>query len=201
MLKENVAQAVLADADGALTEVQRQLACAWVALEKGESRLLLPLHATRAIEALAKRYNAHAQYLPGESAVWMEALAQKSPLQFSLQFDGLRFVLSFLSELTDRGLSLDQWRSQMPAACRSVRDVFIPASESGRLLHALAKSTPNAELGGGLRLPRGSDWAWLSPDDAGTGLHVVAEALDMESARELCDFYGGEIERLLSLRD
>ena len=198
-LSDDGEQAVLVDADGALTEVQRQLACAWVALEKGESRLLLPLHATRAIEELAKRYNAHAQYLPGEPAVWMEALAQKSPLQFSLQFDGLRFALTFLSALTDRGFTLGQWRSRMPAACRSVQDVSVPASESGRLLHALAKSAPNAELGGGLRLPRGCDWAWLSPDDAGRGLHIVAEAPDMESARELCDFYGGEIQRLLSV--
>ena len=191
-------QAVLADADSALTEVQRQLACAWVALEKGESRLLLPPHATRAVETLAQRYNAHVQYLPGETSVWMEALARKSPLQFGLQFDGLRFALSFLSELTDRGLSLAQWRARMPAACRSVRDVCVPGAESGRLLHALEKSVPGAELGGGLRLPRERGWAWLSPDDAGAGLHIVAEAADMEAARELCDFYDGEIHRLLS---
>ena len=197
-LSDDGEQAALSDAETALTEVQRQLACAWVALEKGESRLLLPLHATRAIDDLAKRYNAHAQYLPGEPALWMEALAEKSPLQFSLQFDGLRFALSFLSELTDRGLSLAQWQARMPAACQSVRNISIPASEGGRLLHALSKSAPEAELGGGLRLCRSSGWAWLSPDDAGTELHIVAEARDMEAARELCDFYGDEIRRLLS---
>lgn len=86
----------------------------------------------------------------------------------------------------------------MPAACQSVRNISIPASEGGRLLHALSKSAPEAELGGGLRLCRSSGWAWLSPDDAGTKLHIVAEARDMEAARELCDFYGDEIRRLLS---
>ena len=191
-------QAALCDAQGPLTEVQRQLACAWVALERGEPRLILPLHATRAIEALAARYNAHALYMPGEPAVWMGAVAEKSPLQFDLQFDGLQFALAFLSELTDRGLSLAQWRAQMPAAYRSTQDVPVPASESGRLLHALAESAPGAELGGGVRLPRGSDWAWLSPDDSGAGLHIVAEAAEMEAARELCGFYGSEIARLLA---
>lgn len=185
-------------ADGQLSEVERQLACAWTALERGETRLILPLHATRAIEALAARYGAHALYLPGERAVWMAALAEKAQKQLALWLDGARMALAFLSELCDRGLSLAQWRASMPAAFRSAREVPAPASQQGRLLHALAARAPGAELGGGVRLTGDSGWAWLSPDEAGTGLSVVAESPDMESARELCDFYGGELERLLS---
>jgi len=55
--------------------------------------------------------------------------------------------------------------------------------------------------GGGVRLPRKDGWAWLSPDDAGARLNIIAESSDMETARELCDFYSGEIQRLLDKRD
>ena len=190
-------QAILSDEHGALTEVERQLACAWIALERGEPRLILPLHATRAVETLALRRGAHALYLPGEHALWMAEAAEKAPAQFAIHFDGLRFALAFLSLLTERGLSLEQWRRQMPTAYRSARAVQIPFAESGRLLHALAESAPGAEMGGGVRLPREEGWAWLTPDDAGAGLHIVAESANMEAAQELCDFYDRELARLM----
>ena len=185
--------ALFSDAEGALTEVQRQIACAWTALEKGESRLILPVHATRAIDSLG----ANTLYFPGETAAWMNALAQSSPLQFRLQHDGLFFALCFLSRLTERGLSLRQWRQQAPGAYRSERGVALPERESGRILRALAQNAASAELGGGVRLPRKGCWAWLGPDDTGAQLNIIAEAGDMETARELCDFYDSEIHRLL----
>lgn len=89
----------------------------------------------------------------------------------------------------------------MPAAFRSTRSMQVPSTQSGRLLHALAEEVPDAELGGGVRLMRNGGWAWLGPDERCAGLQIVTEAASMEAARELCDFYGGEIERLLSLRD
>ena len=191
-------QAILSDVHGALTEVERQLACAWVALERGASRLILPLHATRAIDALAARRSVHAVYLPGEHALWMAETVEKEPAQFDLQFDGLRFALAFLSALTARGMSLEQWRLQMPTAYRSSREVQVPAAESGRLLHALAETSTGAEMGGGVRLPRSDGWAWLAPDDAGAGLRIVAESANMEAAQELCAFFDRELARLMS---
>lgn len=200
-LSGNGETALLRDVHGSFDEIQRQLALAWIFLERGDRQLILPIHATRAIERLAECYGAHALYIPGEEAVWMNAAAERAPIQFNFACDGLRFALSFLSLLTDKGLSLKQWRKKMPAACRSVRRISIPASESGHLLHSLAQRVPEAELGGGVRLPREKGWAWLSPDEEGGLLDVVAEAADMESARELCDFYGSEIDRLLQRRD
>lgn len=203
-----IAVALLSDGEHAqlwddhspLSEVERQLACAWVALMRGERQLILPPNATRAIDTLARAHGAHARYLPGETAVWLGAAAERSELQFILHTDGLRFTLAFLSELANQGLSLEQWRKSMPGACRSLRRVQVPASQSGRLLHALAQSAPDAELGGGLRLQGERGWAWLGPDEEGAGLQLMAEAADMEAARELCDFYDGTIRQLLSSR-
>jgi len=193
--------ACLSDENGPLDEAQRQLACAWTLLESGQKRLILPNHYTRAIDELANRYAAHVVYLPGEQAAWMHSLAQNAPEQFRLQLDGVRFALRFLSLLVNRGQSLNQWRSRIPHACRSTRSVQIPAREGGRLLHALAEGCPDAQLGGGVRLTVQNGWAWLGPDDSGAQLSIIAESGDMETARELCDFYSGEIRRLMNRQD
>lgn len=201
LLSDSGEQAVFADSHGRMDEVQRQLACAWTALEAGELRLILPVYATRAIDALAQRYGAQAMYVAGEPAAWMGALAEKSPRQFAIQLDGIRFALCFLSRLTEAGRSYEQWKRDMPAAFRSTRSLHVPSSQSGRLLHAIAEKADNAELGGGVRLCRSDSWAWLGPDERRSELRIVTEAASMEAAQELCSFYGGEIERLLAARD
>ena len=164
-------------------------------------RLILPVYATRAIDALAERCGAQTAYIAGEPAAWMGALAEKSPRQFAIQLDGIRFALRFLSRLTESGRSYDQWKLDMPAAFRSTRSLRVPSSQSGRLLHAIAEEADNAELGGGVRLCRSDSWAWLGPDELRSELRIVTEAASMEAAQELCSFYGGEIERLLAARD
>lgn len=191
----------ISDAQGTLDEAQRQLACAWTLLESGHRRLILPNHFTRSIDDLAARYAAHAVYLSGERSAWMRALAENAPEQLELHQDGVRFALRFLSLLVDRGLSLEQWRRQAPESHRSTRNVPIPAREGGRLLHALAQACPDAQLGGGVRLPRKNGWAWLGPDEGGAQLNIIAESADMETAREICDFYSDEIQRLMRRQD
>ena len=200
-LPGNAETALLSSGQGMMTEVERQLACAWTALELGEKLLVLPVHATRAIEELARRSGAQTEYIAGENALWTNALAEKAPLQFRLQLDGLRFTLAFLSQLVKNSLSLDRWRSMMPETFRSMRGIDIPSEESGRLLHQIAAEDRSARLGGGIRLARENGWAWIGLDEKGAQLRIIAEAASMESSREICDFYGSEIARLLSARD
>ena len=196
-LSESGESACISDEGNPLSEAERQLACAWTALEMGERQLILPNRATRAIEALAKEYNARCLYLPGEDARWMGVMAETAPRQFQLQFDGLRFALAFLSCLTDRNLSLAQWRSRMPGVFRSQRYISLPLRQSSRLMHGLAERFPDAEPGGGMRLLREDGWAFLYPDDSGAQLRIFSEAASMEAAGEICDFCLKEIEAIL----
>ena len=138
--------------------------------------------------------------MPSERAAWLGTLAEKAPRQFKLHTDGVYFALAMLSQLTERGLSLAQWRAHMPAAFRSQARVAAPQAENGRLLHALAERG-EAELGGGVRLKRGDGWAFLLPDEAQSEICLFAEAPTMETADEICAFYGREIERLLQKQD
>ena len=53
-----------------------------------------------------------------------------------------------LSALTEAGLTLDDWRRSMPAVARRSRTVPIAPGQAGRVLHALAESCPEAQMGG-----------------------------------------------------
>ena len=193
-------EAIFSDAKGRLDDTQSQLARAWLMLEEGAGRLVLPLNATRAIETIARDRGACAVYPSGERAAWMNAVAAAEPRQFLLHCDGIRFALAFLSRLVEKGVSLDGWRMQLPPVFRSARMLRMPENESGRVLHALAESCPEAQMGGGLRLPRSDGWAWFSPDEPGM-LEIIAEAGDMETARGMCDFFEGELKRLMAEQD
>ena len=131
----------------------------------------------------------------------MNAVAEREPAQFTLQCDGVAFALAFLSRLTEKGLSLEQWRTELPEVFRSARSVTVPVADRSRVLRALAEETPDAELGGGLRLPRENGWAWISASETGGEMQVMTEAASIEAADELCGFYEKELRRLLEQRD
>lgn len=186
----------LADEAGALDDAQQQLMAAWTALEAGQGVLLLPVQATRAIQALAARRGARTEYVAGEPALWMNELARRQPEQFALYFDGIAGALAALDALVNAGLTLDAWRRRMPAVARRSRSIPIAPSQTGRILHALAQREARVELGGGMRLSRDDGWAWVCPDEGRPEMRVVAESASAETARELCDFCMSELKRL-----
>lgn len=186
----------LSDEGGALPEAEQQLLAAWTLLALGERTLLLPTHATRAIRALADERGARVEYLAGEESLWMNALAERCPVQFALRRDGLRFALAALSCLTEAGLSLADWRQSLPPVSRRSRSVAVPPGQAGRLLRAMARNEKHVELGGGVRFRRDDGWAWVCPDGDKPRFRVVAEAQNEETARELCDFCERELKRL-----
>lgn len=188
---------ILSDTKGALSDAHQQLLIAWTALEMGERRLILPVSATRAIDALADRYNAHTEYIAGDPILWMNALAERAPEQFALQFDGIQAALAAISALTNAGLSLSQWKSGMPRVHRRRRTVPVAASETGRILNAFAENEEHIELGGGLRFIRNEGWAWICPDECKPEFRIITESANAEYARELCDFCENRLAELL----
>ena len=181
--------AAFSGADGSLSEAENQLLLAWTALEGGERALLLPTGFTRAVETLCARCEgARAQFAAMERGRWLDALARERPGQFLLFSDGLYFALRALSALVRAGLTLSQWREEMPRVHRMSRTVEMTDNERGRALRALSESEQDAELGGGIRLQRDRGWALICPDEKRPLCRIVAESADAEFAGELCDF-------------
>ena len=194
---------ILLSADGCactingMDSAQRGLLTGWIALERGERKLLLSGDCTRAMDALAARYGAETEYAQGERAEWYRALGKHSRLQLDLQFDGLCCAISALSLWAERGITPEVWLAQMPSVHRSSADVTVPDSLRGSILKRIAENAPNAELGEGIRIPRDDGWAWLCPDDVTDDLHIITESPMMETADELCAFYSDALKRMI----
>ena len=105
-----------------------------------------------------------------------------------------------LTALAEAGLTLEDWRRQMPAVSRQSRSVAVSPALTGTILRDMARREKRVELGGGLRLFRDDGWAWICPEPDAPRFRIVAEAANEEYARELCDFCEGELKRIARKR-
>ena len=71
---------------------------------------------------------------------------RQRPEQFLLFSDGLYFALRTLSALVRAGLTLSQWREEMPRVHRMSRTVEMTDNERGRALRALSESEQDLSL-------------------------------------------------------
>ena len=174
--------------EGEMTEAEMQLICAQTLLEQGEKRLILPDDCTPAVEALADRYRARVERISGGTSRWAERLAFLAPRQLPMHFDGIHAALHALAMLNRLNMSLADFRRAAPTAIRRRRTIDIPESARARTLerlnHALHPDEP-----GRFHMVDGGAHAWILPSDEDSRCTVLAEAAEMEVAKELCDFY------------
>ena len=176
-------------AAGMLTAPQNELLPAWTALERGEKILVTGDRATRAISELAQRRGA--QIIRGGStrAAFENTLAGY-PLQLRLYSDGIYLALSALSALTENALTLTGWLSTMPRVHRVEKRIPLANDLRGQTLRRFSE-VHNGEL----NMEQNGSFAWIYPEENMPECRVVAEAYNMEAARELCDFCISELKK------
>ena len=119
-----------------------------------------------------------------------ECLRQRTVLR-----DGLAAVFALCRELK-RG-TLPVLLSGIPETHIVTRDVTCEAKDKGRILHTLCDFTslPHT-LGEGVRIQHEKGFATIVPDAHRGLVRVMSESKDSEFARELCDFYQDQIQRM-----
>lgn len=199
-LTEGGEQMRLAGEDGSLTGSEEMLLRVWTMLEKGVRRVILPVGATRTADMLAERYRAEVVRVKGERSGFMRALAGEGRSQLMMQFDGLYAAMQCLGMLARRGLTLNQWLRDMPKLSRRVKSVPVEWKDKGRVLGMLLAGEAEPDMTDGMCVCRSGGWAWIAPSSERAECRIVTEARDAETAQELCDFYAGRIESVLSGR-
>ena len=183
--------------EGEMTEAETQLLIAQTLLERDEKRLILPDDSTPAIELLAERYHAHVERVPGSPSRWAVHMALIAPDQLPMHFDGIAASLNILAMLNRLNLSLSDFRRSVPAIVRRRRIIDIPAPDRARTLDRLNQLLQPA-VPGHFHITSDSAHAWILPSDEESRCTVLAEAADLEVARELCDFYEKLVRSTLS---
>ena len=196
-LTEGGEQMKLAGEDGSLTESECMLLRVWTMLEMGMKRILLPASATHAAEALAADYDAEIVRGREQRSAWMRWLAEEDRRQLMMHFDGLYAFVQSLGMLCRHGLTMEKWLRTMPRMNRRTRSVGVCRKDKGRVLGALIGQEQEAGMEGGMSVRRDGAWAWIAPSEEKEEYRVVAEAVSVEAAKELCDFYAERILKVI----
>ena len=183
--------------NGQLSEAENQQVLCWTALSMGAKRLLMPPGMTRSIALLASSRGAIVERVASDRARWMRALLNEDERLLRLYFDGVYAALATLHALKKENLSIAGVVRLMPAVFRSDRVVSVELKDRGALLRRMAESVPGASLSDGVSFEDERGWAWISAPGEKKECRVMAEAVNAEFARELCDFCAGSLEKLL----
>lgn len=161
-----------------------------IEMERGAGRVALPAWAPAAADSVAARFGGQVLRLGRDRGAW--ELWKGSPWMW----DGVYAACRVCAHLAFFGESLAHLDRALPRSAMVRREV--PLRDRGtRILEALVAQYPGGYLEGqGARLPVGEGWISLTPFARRAALRVIAEAVDMETAAELCHDFEEKVLKL-----
>jgi mannose-1-phosphate guanylyltransferase/phosphomannomutase len=185
------------DENGMYIDYNKSLAMGCIiAFENGED-VALAYDAPRAIDTIAKQYSRNIyRYLecPADSSDKAARVLAKNQMWVR---DGLICAIKILSYLKKNNTNLEQMLGRLPDFALAVKAVSCTGNPGNilRILSAAEKSSAQAGPSEGVLLTTsGGGKVLVSPLKRGTGLRILAEAVNMEAAAELCDFYEKKLQ-------
>ena len=155
--------------------------------------VVVPVHASSAVEQIARRYDAKVIRTKVNPAALMEA-SQDNPNviiggsgdmgfifpQLHPGFDAMFGVAKLIEILTLQERSLLQIRSELPTVCHKYSTVRCPWKVKGALMRHLVETHPteNLELVDGVKIvnPRNDNWVLILPDAGEPLVHIFANS-------------------------
>jgi phosphomannomutase len=157
----------------------------------------MPPGMTRSVVEYAARKGAAVERVSSDRAKWMRSLLKEDERLLRLYFDGIFAALQTLHAMKKESLSISGVLRAMPPVFRSDRVFAVELKDRGALLRRLAESVPGASLTDGVSFEDERGWAWISAPGEKKECRVLAEAVNAEFAKELCDFCTENLEKLM----
>jgi len=120
--------------------------------------------------------------------------------KFQPHFDGL-FATAKIMELTVRAeLSLDQAFATLPRNYYHHLELSCPWESKGGLMRRMSEYAVDqrASFTDGVRIDTDHGWVLVLPDQHRPVAHIYVEAMEEESANELCELYRGKVSGWLA---
>lgn len=182
-----------------LVDFDRLLAvCTLYELQSGHD-VALPYDAPRLLNTIAQGYERKVlRYLisPADNSDARARTVSASQLWVR---DGLFMAVKLLAIMKERGVSLSHLLSELPdfSVARQIVEVDMLPSRLADFFSAQGEVVANAEEG--ITLSRGEGSLLITPSHSGKKLRLVAEAANMEAAKELCADIEKELKHGASL--
>ena len=182
----------------------KEVLLAYLQLEKGSSKLVLPYSAPRVIERMARRYGAEVEYSPLSFSELINRhykAGEDQLFPFYPRGDGLAFLGLLLEVMAREKMSFNHLLASLPAFHFHTAEYPCNWKEKGKVMRKLAEEQEGRgeqELIDGLRFEHEKGWALVVPDRDDPVFKIVVEGEDEEVAESLTGFYLRRLQEIIN---
>ncbi len=178
------------------------------------STVVVPVHASSAVEQIARRHDGQVIRTKVNPTALMEA-SQDNPNvvlggsgdigfifpQLHPGFDAMFGIAKLIEMLTIQERSLVQIRSELPTVCHKSYTVRCPWKVKGALMRHLVEThlTENLELVDGVKIvnPQNDNWVLILPDAGEPLVHIYANSEDRDWVNENLNEYRQRVQKFI----
>jgi mannose-1-phosphate guanylyltransferase/phosphomannomutase len=178
------------------------------------STVVVPVHASSAVEQIARRHDGKVIRTKANPTALMEA-SQTNPNvvlggsgdmgfifpQLHPGFDAMFGIAKLIEMLTIQERSLAQIRSELPRVCHKYYTVRCPWKVKGALMRYLVETHPtsNLELIDGVKIinPHNDNWLLILPDAGEPLVHIYANSEDRQWVDDSLTEYRQRIQKFI----
>jgi mannose-1-phosphate guanylyltransferase / phosphomannomutase len=176
--------------------------------------VVVPVHASSAVEQIARRHDAKVIRTKANPTALMEA-SQDNPNvvlggsgdmgfifpQLHPGFDAMFCVAKLIEMLTVQERSLAQIRTELPRVCHKTYTMRCPWTVKGALMRYLVEIHPaeNLELIDGVKIinPQNDNWVLILPDAGEPLVHIYANSEDRDWVDDALKDYRQRVQRFI----
>lgn len=178
------------------------------------STVVVPVHASSAVEQIARRHDGQVIRTKVNPTALMEA-SQDNPNvvlggsgdigfifpQLHPGFDAMFGIAKLLEMLTIQERSLVQIRSELPTVCHKSYTIRCPWKVKGALMRYLVETHPqeNLSLKDGVKIvnPQNDNWVLILPDAGEPQVHIFANSEDRDWVDENLGKYRQQVQNFI----
>lgn len=165
--------------------------CALVVMKKYENaKIYVPVTASSAIDIMAEKYSASVVRTKTTPLAIMKKMSGSEKYiseQFIFRFDAVGSVILLMDYLTKEKLGLESLLAEMPPVATSSMVLECNGQCFDDLLEKICHFPESTEMPEGVKITFDKGWVVVIPDAKKETFHMVSDAVNMETAKELCD--------------
>lgn len=188
-----------------LNKTYYQVLISYLLLERGVSKLYLPVNSPMVIETMAEDYGSKVEYTAINPQVPMENYYKnikettgENPVYFYPYQDGVAGLGLVLEKMARENINLEQLLNRLPEFYLNNAEINCDWRSKGKVMRHLSQDTDdNNDLIDGIKFTHPQGWALVVPDSERPVFHIFAEGEDMETAESLTGFYLDKVKEIM----
>lgn len=170
---------------------------AFLVLQRGAQRLVLPMRASEELVSLARRFGANTVRVSEKTL--FQTMMEQDIEAAAIHMDACAAAMHICQILSETGEPLEKLLLELPQSCRSETSVNCSWRDIGKIFRTLVETQPreNLDLLEGVRVRHEKGWALVMPDVEAARCRILCESASEEYAESLMDMYAKKIQEIV----